>query len=82
MGVPVIFVGSGGLPVTESTNNIGLPVTISENGFGYAVTLVAQGGVPIISSLPTPSVGYQYLLGADGSYLKGADGAYLLGVAS
>lgn len=82
MGIPVIFVDSGGLPVTESTNGIGWPVSISTNGFGRAVTLVASGGLAIISSdLPTPPEGFSYLLGADGAELLGADGAYLLGVA-
>lgn len=51
MGTPVVFVESGGIPVTESTNGLGLPVVISENGLGLAVTRVSSGGMPIYGGL-------------------------------
>lgn len=81
MGLPVVIVSSGGIPVTESTNSFGSPVTISMNGFGVAVSLVDSGGIPVVINLSPAPDGFVYLLGADGAYLLGADGAYLLGAA-
>ena len=50
MGLPVVIVPSGGLPVTEATNGFGLPVEIAANGFGIAVTIVASCGLPVIGT--------------------------------
>lgn len=56
MGIPVVVVASGGLPVVNfsggvpmevATNGFGIPVTIATNGFGIAANLigyVAPGG--------------------------------------
>ena len=40
MGMPVVTVASGGLPVVEATNGYGTPVTEAANGRGIAVTKV------------------------------------------
>jgi hypothetical protein len=49
MGLPVVTVASGGLPVVDctSTSKIGSPVTEAANKFGVAVTKVASGGMPV-----------------------------------
>lgn len=64
MGLPVVIVASGGLPVTEVANAKGAPVEVATNGFGIPVTLVASGGLPITGAytpydpavtMPTPT---------------------------
>ena len=44
MGMPVVTVAAGGLPVVEAANGRGTPVTEAANGRGVAVTKVV--GVP------------------------------------
>ncbi len=60
MGIPVVVVPSGGIPVTEVTSGFGTPVTVATNGFGMAVTIVTSGGLPVVGSgsapLPKPLV--------------------------
>lgn len=56
MGIPVVLVDSGGIPVTESENGIGTPVDIAANGFGVAVTIVDRGGSPVTGIHATSSV--------------------------
>lgn len=48
MGIPVVLVDSGGLPVTEALNGFGSPITVADNGFGLAITIVASGGQPVV----------------------------------
>lgn len=43
MGLPVVIVASGGLPVVVSTSGYGLPMTVSTSGFGIAVTQATSG---------------------------------------
>lgn len=50
MGIPVVLVDSGGLPVTETER--GTPVTIAENGFGIPVTVVESRGYPVTGIAP------------------------------
>ena len=47
MGWPVVFVGGGGLPVTEALNGLGSHVAIADSGLGTAITIVQSGGVPV-----------------------------------
>jgi len=48
MGLPVVTVASGGLPVVDNTaNGVGTPVDEAINGFGTAVTK-AQIGMPVV----------------------------------
>ncbi len=47
MGLAVVTVASGGLPVVESTIG-GTPVTEAANGRGVAVTKVAARGMPVV----------------------------------
>jgi hypothetical protein len=52
MGLAVVTVASGGLPVvdvTATTPGLGIPVTEAVNGLGIAVTKVSlpKGGVPV-----------------------------------
>ena len=50
MGMPVVTVASGGMPVTDVTagNKAGVPVSESTALFGVAVTKVAAGGMPVV----------------------------------
>jgi hypothetical protein len=50
MGMPVVTVASGGMPVINVTGTlkIGLPVTEASNGKGVAVTQVTTGGIPVV----------------------------------
>ena len=49
MGMPVVTVAAGGLPVVESTNGFGIPVTEANPKFGVAVTKIVDGlGLPVI----------------------------------
>jgi phosphoglycerate dehydrogenase-like enzyme len=50
MGMPVVTVASGGMPVIDvsATTKKGLPVSEAANGFGRAVTKVAIGGIPVV----------------------------------
>ncbi|WP_434733773.1 FAD-dependent oxidoreductase [Rhizobium sp. YTUHZ044] len=50
MGIPVVIVPSGGIPVTEAPAGLGSPVEIASNGIGTAVTIVASGGLPVNGS--------------------------------
>jgi hypothetical protein len=55
MGMPVVTVASGGLPVVDVTSvapKTGLPVSEAANGKGVAVTKVASGGMPVIYVAP------------------------------
>jgi hypothetical protein len=50
MGMPVVSVAAGGLPVVESTNGFGTPVTEANPKWGVAVTKVISPapGLPVI----------------------------------
>lgn len=52
MGLPVVTVASGGLPVVDVTAILprtGLPVTEATNGKGIAVTkVVGKPGLPVV----------------------------------
>jgi len=50
MGMSIVIVASGGLPVTEAANGFGTPVSVASNGFGIPVTIVASGGMPVVGS--------------------------------
>jgi len=53
MGMSVVTVAAGGMPVVESTNGYGLPVTEAANLFGMAVTkVVGKPGLPVIFVSP------------------------------
>jgi hypothetical protein len=53
MGMPVVTVATGGMPVVESTNGRGTPVTEATNKFGIAVTkVVGKPGLPVIFVSP------------------------------
>ena len=54
MGVPVVTVATGGIPVTDvtATLKIGLPVSEAANGRGVAVTKIASGGRPVVYVVP------------------------------
>lgn len=49
MGMPVVTVASGGMPVIDvtATTGRGTPVTEATNGFGRAVTKVTSGGMAV-----------------------------------
>lgn len=44
-GPPVVVVGAGGIPVTNTTDDA--PFTVSAKGFGIPVTVVDEGGTPV-----------------------------------
>jgi hypothetical protein len=46
MGMPVVVVDSGGIPVTVAT--FGTPMTVGANEMGTAVTIVDAGGLPVV----------------------------------
>ena len=50
MGMPVVTVASGGMPVIDvsATIKTGLPVSEAANKFGRAVTKVTSGGIPVV----------------------------------
>lgn len=50
MGMAVVTVGAGGLPVVDisATTKNGTPVSEAANKFGRAVTKVASGGIPVV----------------------------------
>jgi hypothetical protein len=57
MGLAVVTVASGGLPVidvTATTPKLGVPVTEAANGRGIAVTKVTlpKGGLPVTFVVP------------------------------
>ena len=60
MGIPVVTVASGGMPVVDVSAiaamtpiKYGLPVTEALNGMGVAVTLVVdKPGLPVIFVVP------------------------------
>ena len=57
MGLAVVTVAAGGLPVvdvTATTPKLGLPVTEAANGRGIAVTKVTlpKGGLPVTFVVP------------------------------
>ncbi|HXK16759.1 MAG TPA: hypothetical protein VNG33_03060 [Polyangiaceae bacterium] len=57
MGMPVVTVAAGGLPVVDVTAvapKLGVPVTEAANGRGIAVTKVTGGkpGLPVIFVVP------------------------------
>lgn len=56
MGMPVVTVASGGMPVVVVTLAVApkaaTPVTEAANGFGRAVTQVAANGMPVIYVVP------------------------------
>ena len=57
MGLPVIIVPSGGLPVSISTNGYGLPVTLSTNGYGVPITQAVAGyGLPVVGVSFGPTI--------------------------
>jgi hypothetical protein len=67
MGMPVVVVSSGGLPVTEVASGFGLPVSVVSNGFGIAVTIVSSGGMPVVGSGAVPSAPVLSLISTTGS---------------
>ena len=55
MGIAVITVAAGGLPVVDvsATTKVGLPVTEAANGRGVAVTkVVGKPGMPVVYVTP------------------------------
>ena len=57
MGIAVVTVASGGMPVidvTATTPKLGVPVTEATNGRGIAVTKVTlpKGGLPVTFVVP------------------------------
>ena len=58
MGMPVVTVASGGMPVRDvsldasMTKKAGVPVSEAANGRGKPVTKVTVGGVPVIYVVP------------------------------
>lgn len=56
MGLPVVTVASGGVPVVDNTAapiKIGVPVTEAANGRGIAVTkVVDKPGMPVLFVVP------------------------------
>jgi hypothetical protein len=74
MGLPIVVVASGGLPVTEAANGIGLPVTPAASGFAVPVTLVANG-LPVVGS---GSSSTNSLLAGTGSRLLSDTGSAIL----
>lgn len=50
MGMPVVTVAAGGIPVVDvsATTGKGTPVSEAVNGFGRAVTKVAAYGMPVV----------------------------------
>jgi hypothetical protein len=54
MGMPVVTVAAGGIPVVDVTATVarGTPVTEAANGFGVAVTKVAAYGIPVVYVSP------------------------------
>jgi hypothetical protein len=49
MGLAVVTVDRGGLPVTDVSGiSAGLPVSESPNGRGLAITKVTAGGLPVV----------------------------------
>jgi phosphoglycerate dehydrogenase-like enzyme len=50
MGMPVVTVASGGMPVIDVslTTKVGMPVSEASNKFGRAVTKVTVGGMPVV----------------------------------
>jgi len=55
MGMPVVTVAAGGMPVVDvsATTKTGLPVTEAANKFGLAVTKVSANGMPVVYVAPT-----------------------------
>jgi hypothetical protein len=50
MGLPVVTVASGGMPVIDVTATkpaLGMPVTEAANALGLAVTKVTSGGIAV-----------------------------------
>ena len=51
MGIPVVVIAAGGLPVADNTaSGIGVPMTVAANGYGTPVTVVVGGaaGIPVV----------------------------------
>lgn len=61
MGWPVVTVGSGGIPVTDTLGS-GTPVEEAVSGFGVAVTYVASGGLSVTGGA---GLGFQFLAASD-----------------
>jgi hypothetical protein len=55
MGMPIVIVATGGLPVTLTNSAYGMPMTISSSG-GLPVTVVASGGWPVTGFTTGPDV--------------------------
>jgi hypothetical protein len=56
MGIPVVTVAAGGMPVVDVTAtkpNLGMPVTEATNGYGRPVTkVVGKPGLPVTFVVP------------------------------
>lgn len=54
MGMSVVTVAAGGMPVVDvsATTKIGLPVSEAANKFGIAVTKVTAAGLPVVFVTP------------------------------
>ena len=54
MGMPVVTVAAGGMPVVDVslTTKNGLPVSEAANKFGKAVTKVTSAGLPVVFVTP------------------------------
>lgn len=56
MGIPVVVVASGGVPVVNTSS--GLPMDVATNGFGIPVTIATNGfGIPANLNGYNPSPG-------------------------
>jgi hypothetical protein len=66
MGMPVVTVAAGGMPVVDVTATkplLGMPVTEAANKYGLAVTKVAAYGLPV--TFVSPPLVRRETLGSD-----------------
>ena len=58
MGIPVVIVSGGGLPVTVAANAYGVAMTVATKGYGMPVTEAAGGvGLAVTGMTFTPGGG-------------------------
>lgn len=77
MGLPVVTVVSGGMPVVEATR--GMPVTEATNGRGVPVTkVIGKPGLPVVFETIGVVVAVNTFLTEDDSRILTEDGAALL----
>lgn len=75
MGIPVVIVPSGGLPVTVATNGLGIPMTLASNGLGRPVTFTAKG-IPVVGISNDPFAQFTYDLNTVAGTVKGGTQPY------